>query len=174
MITKRINTLKWFAVFGIAYFLLPLHGWTAPESRLGTTLAPEIALTRPALQSAVAQSSARRFAEQLISEDEALFAEISTTLGKSRVCDLPGRQRYVEDLVGELEAGTAVEVAFVSIQNFKQEFNDRGNELNEMVEIAKLFGSAQSHAFINSVLDKAARVLRPLETVTAPARGKGG
>lgn len=46
--------------------------------------------------------------------------------------------------------------------------------LNEMVEIAKLFGSAQSHAFINSVLDKAARVLRPVETVTAPARGKSG
>ncbi len=46
--------------------------------------------------------------------------------------------------------------------------------LNEMVELAKLFGSAQSHAFVNSVLDKAARVLRPMETAAAPARGKRG
>ena len=46
--------------------------------------------------------------------------------------------------------------------------------LNEMVELAKLFGSAQSHAFVNSVLDKAARVLRPMETAAAPVRGKRG
>ena len=36
--------------------------------------------------------------------------------------------------------------------------------INEAVEIAKKFGAEQGHRFINGVLDKAARQLRPHET----------
>ncbi len=35
--------------------------------------------------------------------------------------------------------------------------------INEAVELAKVFGAEQGHRFINGVLDKAARKLRPLE-----------
>ena len=35
--------------------------------------------------------------------------------------------------------------------------------INEAVELAKKFGAEQGHRFINGVLDKAARQLRPLE-----------
>ena len=35
--------------------------------------------------------------------------------------------------------------------------------LNEAVELAHLFGAEQGHAFVNAVLDKAARDWRPLE-----------
>jgi transcription antitermination factor NusB len=40
--------------------------------------------------------------------------------------------------------------------------------INEAVELAKTFGAEQSHRYINGVLDKVARELRPLETA---ARG---
>lgn len=36
--------------------------------------------------------------------------------------------------------------------------------INEAVELAKTFGAEQGHRYVNGVLDKAARVLRPLET----------
>jgi len=42
--------------------------------------------------------------------------------------------------------------------------------INEAVELAKLFGAEQSHRYVNGVLDKVARVLRPAETGTPPAR----
>lgn len=35
--------------------------------------------------------------------------------------------------------------------------------INEAVEQAKLFGADQGHKYVNGVLDKAAKVLRPLE-----------
>lgn len=35
--------------------------------------------------------------------------------------------------------------------------------INEAVEQAKLFGAEQGHKYVNGVLDKAARALRPLE-----------
>ncbi|MDY6943146.1 MAG: transcription antitermination factor NusB [Pseudomonadota bacterium] len=35
--------------------------------------------------------------------------------------------------------------------------------INEAVELAKLFGGDNSHAFVNSVLDRVARILRPVE-----------
>jgi N utilization substance protein B len=36
--------------------------------------------------------------------------------------------------------------------------------INEAVELAKTFGAEQGHRYVNGVLDKAARTLRPLET----------
>ena len=36
--------------------------------------------------------------------------------------------------------------------------------INEAVELAKTFGAEQGHRYVNGVLDKAARALRPLET----------
>ncbi|MBL8250446.1 MAG: transcription antitermination factor NusB [Candidatus Competibacter sp.] len=35
--------------------------------------------------------------------------------------------------------------------------------LNEAVELAKVFGAEQGHRFVNGVLDKVARILRPTE-----------
>lgn len=35
--------------------------------------------------------------------------------------------------------------------------------INEAIELAKVFGAEQGHKYVNGVLDKAARVLRPLE-----------
>jgi N utilization substance protein B len=35
--------------------------------------------------------------------------------------------------------------------------------INEAVGLAKRFGATDSHKFVNAVLDKAARELRPLE-----------
>ncbi len=42
--------------------------------------------------------------------------------------------------------------------------------INEAVELARLFASEQSHAFINGVLDKVAGQLRPQEGAAAPPR----
>jgi N utilization substance protein B len=36
--------------------------------------------------------------------------------------------------------------------------------LNECIDLAHRFGAEQGHAFVNGVLDKAAKVLRPIET----------
>ena len=36
--------------------------------------------------------------------------------------------------------------------------------INEAVELAKLFGAEQAYKYVNGVLDKVARTLRPLET----------
>ena len=36
--------------------------------------------------------------------------------------------------------------------------------INEAVELTKLFGAEQGHKFVNGVIDKIARQLRPLET----------
>ena len=36
--------------------------------------------------------------------------------------------------------------------------------INEAVELAKIFGAEQGHRYVNGVLDKAARALRPRET----------
>ncbi len=36
--------------------------------------------------------------------------------------------------------------------------------INEAVELAKIFGAEQGHRYVNGVLDKAARALRPQET----------
>jgi N utilization substance protein B len=36
--------------------------------------------------------------------------------------------------------------------------------INEAVELAKIFGAEQGHRYVNGVLDRAARALRPLET----------
>ena len=38
--------------------------------------------------------------------------------------------------------------------------------INEAVELAKTFGAEQSHRYINGVLDKVARQLRPAETAS--------
>jgi N utilization substance protein B len=35
--------------------------------------------------------------------------------------------------------------------------------INEAVELAKVFGAEQGHRFINGVLDKVARAVRPIE-----------
>jgi len=43
--------------------------------------------------------------------------------------------------------------------------------INEAIELAKVFGAEQSHKYINGVLDKAAKVLRPLES---KAKEQGG
>lgn len=41
--------------------------------------------------------------------------------------------------------------------------------INEAVDLAKRFGGQDSHRYINGVLDKAARQLRPLESGAPPA-----
>lgn len=37
--------------------------------------------------------------------------------------------------------------------------------INEAVELAKVFGAEQGHRFINGVLDRSARAVRPLEFI---------
>jgi len=39
--------------------------------------------------------------------------------------------------------------------------------INEALELAKTFGSQESHRFVNGVLDKAARIARPIEFSTS-------
>ena len=39
--------------------------------------------------------------------------------------------------------------------------------INEAVELSKMFGAEQAHRYINGILDKAARELRPRETACA-------
>ena len=41
----------------------------------------------------------------------------------------------------------------------------RGIVINEAVELSKLFGAAQAHKYVNGVLDKLSRELRPHEPV---------
>ncbi len=36
--------------------------------------------------------------------------------------------------------------------------------INESIELAKMFGAEEAHKYVNSILDKLARSLRPLET----------
>jgi N utilization substance protein B len=43
--------------------------------------------------------------------------------------------------------------------------------INEAVELAKTFGADQGHRYINGVLDKVARQLRPVEVKAARQRG---
>ena len=38
--------------------------------------------------------------------------------------------------------------------------------INEAVELAKIFGAEQGHRFVNGVLDKVARAVRPVEFAT--------
>ena len=46
--------------------------------------------------------------------------------------------------------------------------------INEAVELAKTFGAEQGHRYVNGVLDKAARSLRPLEAAARlPVKGVG-
>lgn len=40
--------------------------------------------------------------------------------------------------------------------------------INEAVELAKMFGADQSHRFVNGVLDKIARAVRPVEFAERP------
>ncbi|HCK82715.1 MAG TPA: transcription antitermination factor NusB [Candidatus Competibacteraceae bacterium] len=40
--------------------------------------------------------------------------------------------------------------------------------LNEAIELAKVFGAEQGHRFVNGVLDKVARTVRPAEFVAPP------
>lgn len=42
--------------------------------------------------------------------------------------------------------------------------------INEAVELAKLFGAEQGHKYVNGVLDKTAKALRPLEMRAQNAR----
>jgi len=39
--------------------------------------------------------------------------------------------------------------------------------INEAVELAKVFGAEQGHRFVNGVLDKVARAVRPIEFTTS-------
>lgn len=41
----------------------------------------------------------------------------------------------------------------------------RGIVINEAIELSKLFGAAQAHKYVNGVLDKLSRELRPHEAV---------
>jgi len=41
--------------------------------------------------------------------------------------------------------------------------------INEGIELAKLFGAENSHKYINGILDKLAKSLRPIETADKPA-----
>lgn len=43
--------------------------------------------------------------------------------------------------------------------------------INEAVELAKMFGGEQGHKYVNSVLDRLARKLRPVEMSSLPPRG---
>lgn len=67
----------------------------------------------------------------ILPQQQTETAEIKR-LDKSRICDLPGRQRYIEDIVKTFKAGNRAQVAFLSIQNFKEEFNDVGAELDNV------------------------------------------
>jgi N utilization substance protein B len=40
--------------------------------------------------------------------------------------------------------------------------------INEAVELTKIFGATKAHKYINGVLDKVARLLRPHEIASIP------
>ena len=43
--------------------------------------------------------------------------------------------------------------------------------INEAIELAKIFGAEQGHRYVNGVLDKAAKTLRPLEMAAEKQSG---
>jgi CRP-like cAMP-binding protein len=80
-----------------------------------------------------------------LAQETTIHEQAVRLLGRSRICDLPNRQRYVEDLVGVLKENKIVQVAYLSIQNFKGEFNDLGVELDKI--LAKAPGKNKAGIF---------------------------
>lgn len=64
-------------------------------------------------------------------------------------------------LIGVFELLTAVEIPYRVV-------------INEGVELAKAFGGTDGHRYVNGVLDKAARAIRPVEVAAAPPRPPRG
>ena len=91
------------------------------------------------------------------------FHEVFTAI-PARVNELdahcsPFLDRHIDSL-------DPIELAILRMGIF--EFTDRIDVpykvvISELVELAKIFGATDSYKYINGVLDKAARVLRPLE-----------
>jgi N utilization substance protein B len=44
--------------------------------------------------------------------------------------------------------------------------------INEAVELAKTFGAEQGHRYVNGVIDKTAKIVRPLESTARKAKSK--
>jgi len=126
-IIKKITTLLVLNIF----ICCSLSGQSAIAFAERSTLSPQLHIGTQPLQDAV-KGFTQDKAAQLLSTERSLFNDVQKNLGKSRICDLPGRQRYVEDLVAKVASGSVVQVAHLSVQNFKQEFNDRGARLDEI------------------------------------------
>jgi len=69
-----------------------------------------------------------------LNKNEHITNEMLSLFGKSRISHLPGRDKYGEDLVKSLATGNKAQVAFLSIQDFKGQFNDRGTALDELAK----------------------------------------
>ncbi len=121
-LAKKDVELMQYVGIDIAKFMERLKDVTMPTGYLAAALAA-IASARP-----VGTAAPMRL------EGENLIASCD----RSNACDLPNRHRYVEDLVKKLREGKRVEVVSLNIQNFKMEFNDRGNSLGP--EVGHLFG----------------------------------
>ncbi len=136
--------------------------------------------------------SARRRAREFVVQglyawqlSNAPAAEVLANLADSRDFDRADRRFLDRLLVGAIEAETSlresiapaldrpweelspVERALLLMATFElREFPDVPYRvvINEAVEVAKIFGGTDGHKYVNGVLDRISRALRPAET----------
>ncbi|MCP4649099.1 MAG: hypothetical protein GY853_03305 [PVC group bacterium] len=72
--------------------------------------------------------------DQALEYERKIHEELKQEFDKSRICNLPNRQRFLEDLVEDLDQGKKIQAVYLNIQNFKGEFNDFGDALDELAK----------------------------------------
>lgn len=100
--------------------------------------------------------------DRLIREIPAHIEELNRTLAQ-----------VLDRAIGELDP---VERAILLIGAFELRYCPEVPwrvAINEAVELEKMFGAEQGHRYVNTVLDKLARALRPVE-IAATEQGKSG
>lgn len=108
----------------------------------------------------------RQFQEdgQLENADEAFFLELMAEVNKSR--------KEFDELIGRLADRPIVQidpvehaVLLAALAEFKARIDVPYRVvINEAVILAKRFGGAEGHRYVNAILDRAARELRPEES----------
>lgn len=103
--------------------------------------------------------------------DKKFFSELLREIPKQ----LKELDAHVEDVLDRsIEQVDPVERAILRIGIYEMQYRidiPYRVVINEMVELAKVFGAEQGHKYINGILDKAAEKLRSIEV---QARNKSG
>jgi len=102
--------------------------------------------------------------EDMVRADAAYFRELVQGIGTRRVALDDALENYADRKVGELDP---VEHGILWIGLF--ELEERPDVpwrvvVNEAVSLTRKYGATDAHKYINAVLDKAARTLRPHES----------